>query len=198
MRVLSVSNFYDTHGGGLERVAGHLSREFVRAGHMTSWAASDADGLPDNPATPIPLTCINPTEALTGLPMPLPGPLSIGRLWKAVHNSDVIVVHDALYVTSIIAMIIAKLRQKPVVLIQHIAAIPFANPVMKTLMRLANVIVTAPMLAAANQLVFISQTVRHDLLGPKPRRASKLVFNGVDRTIFNPIEQASREAVRAR
>lgn len=198
MRVLSVSNFFDTHGGGLERVAGHLSREFVGAGHAAAWAASDADGLPDNPATLVGLRCANPTERLTGLPMPLPGPAAIGRLSDAVSASDAVVIHDALYVTSIVAMLLAKRKRKPVVLIQHIASIEFANPVLRALMQLANAIVTAPMMAAADRLVFISQTVREDLLGTPSRRTSLLLFNGVDHGVFNPDAREARKATRAR
>ncbi|MDE2434768.1 MAG: glycosyltransferase family 4 protein [Sphingomonadales bacterium] len=198
MRILSVSNFFDTHGGGLERVAGHLAREFALTGYDSSWAASDADGLPQSPARAIGLNCLNPTEALTGLPMPLPTPRAIGRLARAIGASDVVVIHDALYVTSIIAMALAKLRRKPVVLIQHIAAIPFASAAMRALMRTANALVTRPMLAAADRLVFISAVVREDLLGPDPKRASLLLFNGVDQAIFHTAAAQDRQAIRAR
>lgn len=197
MRVLSVSNFFDTHGGGLERVAGQLSRQFVAAGHGAAWAACDADGLPDNPAEPVALRCINPTERLTGLPMPLPGPRSIVRLKRAVRGADVVVIHDALYVTSILAMIFARLHRKPAVLVQHIAAIPFANPLLSGLMALANRLVTRPMMAAADRVAFISATVRDDLLGSPPRRPAMLVFNGVDQSIFHPRADVAQSAARA-
>lgn len=198
MRVLSVSNFFDTHGGGLERVAGHLSREFVRAGHEAAWAASDADGLPDNPARLVGLRCANPTERLTGLPMPIPGPASIARLRGAVREADTVVIHDALYVTSILALMMAKLERKPVVLIQHIGSIGFGQAVLRGLMTAANAVVTAPMLAAADHLVFISQTVREELLGTPPRRPSRLVFNGVDHRVFHPFVRETVAVTRAR
>lgn len=198
MRVLSVSNFYDTHGGGLERVAAHLNREFVAVGHDAAWAASDADGVPDTPARAIGLRCINPTERLMGLPMPLPGPRSIGALQRAVRKADVVVIHDALYATSIIAMLFAKRHRRPTILVQHIAAIPFASPLLKGIMSLANILVTRPMMAAADRLAFISATVRDDLLGSPPRRAAMLVFNGVDQAVFHPCARMSRTETRAR
>ncbi len=198
MHVLSVSNFYDTHGGGLERVAGHLNREFVAAGHTSSWAAGDADGLPDSPAKLIGLRCANPTEALTGLPMPIPWPRSVRALSLAVSASDIVVIHDALYVTSIWAMIFAKKRRKPVVLIQHIGSIPFASRAMRAIMQIANVIVTRPMMSAADRLVFISDTVRDELMGSPPRRESQLVFNGVDHRVFNGCGDHPREVTRRR
>lgn len=198
MRILSVSNFFDTHGGGLERVAAHLNREFVAAGHDVAWAASDADGLPDTPARPVALRCINPTERLTGLPMPIPGPRSVARLRRAIGGADVVVIHDALYITSILAMLMAKSAGKPTVLVQHIGSIPFSSRVMTLVMRLANTLVTRPMLAAADRLAFISATVRDELLGPTPSRSALLVFNGVDHMIFNRVPSSDAAATRAR
>jgi len=198
VRVLSVSNFYDTHGGGLERVAAHLNREFVAAGHDATWAASDADGLPESPARLVGLRCANPTERLSGLPMPIPGPRSIMRLRRAIRDADAVVIHDALYVTSILAMIFAKTARRPAVLVQHIGAIPFASPLMNTVMRLANLVVTRPMMAAADRLAFISATVRDDLLGTPPRQRSLLVFNGVDQSVFNARPRSPRDETRTR
>lgn len=198
MRVLSVSNFFDSHGGGLERVAAHLNREFVAAGHDAAWAASDADGLPASPARLIALRCANPTEKLTGLPMPIPGPRSILRLRSAIREADAVVVHDALYVTSILAMIFAKFAGKPVVMVQHIGIIPFANATMNNIMSLANRLVTRPMMATTDRLAFISATVRDDLLGVPPRQPSQLVFNGVDQSVFNAQPRATTSETRAR
>ena len=197
MRILTVSNFYDSHGGGLERVAAQLNREFVTAGCDVAWAASDSDGLPESPARLIGLRCANPTERLTGLPMPIPGPRSIARLRKAIRNVDGVVIHDALYVTSILAMIFAKAEKKPTVMVQHIGAIPFANSLLSLVMRLANLVVTRPMMAAAGRLAFISATVRDDLLGVPPRRPSLLVFNGVDQSVFNDRQSVTRAEMRA-
>jgi starch synthase len=196
MRIMSVSNFYDTHGGGLERVAAQLARQFALAGHHSSWAASDADGLPETPAEVIGLRCANPTETLTGLPMPLPGPASINRLSKAIRDCDMLVIHDALYATSILALLFAKARRKPVVLIQHIGTIPFASRGMRTVMRVANALITRPMMAAADRVVFISQTVRDELLGPQPKRNSQLLFNGVEQRVFHRSNDTERANLR--
>lgn len=198
MRVLSVSNFFDSHGGGLERVAAHLNREFVAAGHDVLWAASDADGLPASPARLVGLRCVNPTEKLTGLPMPIPGPRSILHLRRAVREADAVVIHDALYVTSILAMVFAKMARKPVVMVQHIGAIPFASAVMNGVMSLANRLVTRPMMAATDRLAFISATVRDDMLGVPPRQPSQLVFNGVDQSVFHARPRATTSEMRTR
>lgn len=196
MRVLSISNFFDTHGGGLERVAGHLAREFAMAGHDSSWVACDADGPPLSPARAIGLKCVNPTEALTGLPMPLPSPKAVREIARAVRTSDGVIIHDALYLTSILALFFARLHRKPHVLVQHIGRIPFANPLLRAILALANFLVTRPMLMAAQHVVFISDQVRRDLLGDRPKRAFHLVFNGVDHQTFRPDSSTDREALR--
>jgi starch synthase len=185
MRVLMVSHFYECHMGGIEKVAAHLAREMVAAGHSVTWAAANEPGRTDSAGVAaLPLACINPTEKLSGLPMPIPGPRALLALWRAVGAADAVVVHDALYVTSITAMAMGWLRGKRRVIIQHIAAIPFASPVMRAIMALANAVVTGPMLWAAGEVVFISDTVRRELLGDAPRRSYRLCFNGVDGAVF--------------
>ena len=196
MRILTFSNFYDTHGGGLERVAAKLCREFAREGHEASWAASDQDGLPDSPAKLVPLDCINPTERLTGLPMPIPKPRSMRALYVAVRDSDIVILHDALYVGSILAMIFARRMRKPAVLIQHIGSIEFRNSVLALIMRLANRLVTRPMMKAADRLVFISATVREELAPEGSGIASVLTYNGIDAGIFNRVGAGARERTR--
>lgn len=196
MNILTVSHFYEDHGGGIERVAAQLCREFANQGHNAFWAASDADAAPGDPVGAVALACINPTEKLTGLPMPIPKPSAIRLLKQAVGQSDAVVIHDALYVTSILAMVLAKAYRKPVVLIQHIAGIPFSSRIMRGVMRLANFIVTRPMLWAADRLVFISDTVRRDLVGEPARRDYALLYNGVDGRVFNPGKGNDRGRVR--
>jgi alpha-maltose-1-phosphate synthase len=190
-RILTVSHFYESHLGGLERVAGHLARAMARHGASVTWAASAQDTPPGDIAT-LALPCWNPTEALTGLPMPIPSPRAVAALWRAVGQADALVIHDALYVTSLLAMGIARLRRRRVVLVQHIAAIPFAARAMRAVMALANALVTRPMLALADRRVFISATVQAALMGAAPRRASHLLFNGVDGAVFRPDRPAAR------
>ena len=89
-------------------------------------------------------------------------------------------------------MLMAKAHGKRTILIQHIGAIPFASGLLRAAMSAANLLVTRPMLWAADERVFISDTVREDLLGDPPRHASELLFNGVDGAIFHPGESGGR------
>ena len=193
MRILTVSHFYETHGGGIERVAGQLCRELNRLGATVAWAASDSDRAQSEGVEAIPLACVNPTEKLTGLPMPIPGLRGYRALEREIRRSDAVLIHDALYATSVIAMLIAKRHRKRTILIQHIASIPFSSPALRALMKLANRLVTGPMLRSADSLVFISDTVRQELLGGLVSRPYELLFNGVDGAIFQPAQGKALE-----
>ena len=187
MRILSVTHFYENHGGGIERVAGNLCRQFAAAGHLAVWAASADDAAPDpSTANAVPLACLNLVERVTGLPMPLPTPAALLRLRRAVRAVDAVVVHDALYVTSIAALLFARAAGKPVALVQHIADIPLKGRVLPRVIALANRWVTRPMLAAADHVVFISATTRDAFADVRTRRPPLLAFNGVDAAVFHP------------
>lgn len=190
MRLLMVTHFFEGHGGGIERVAGELSRALAAAGHEPVWAASDTDIVSDDQRIEIcPLACLNPTERLTGLPMPVPLPRSLNKLRQAVACADAVVVHDALYLTSLAAARAARQLGKPLILIQHIAAIRFSAAPMEFVMKAANRLITEPMLSKADQVVFISDTVRRDFAHVPTRRAPRLIFNGVDVELFRPGEK---------
>jgi glycosyltransferase involved in cell wall biosynthesis len=187
MRVLTVTHFYESHGGGIERVAGHLNRAFADLGAAPAWAAADLDPAPaDARIAAVPLKVVNAIERLTGLPMPVPMPGALAALARAVAAADAVVIHDGLYATSVAAMIAARRARKPTVLVQHIAAIPFANPALRAAMAVANRLVTRPMLGAADRVVFISATTRAAFAHARTRAAPLTVHNGVDTAVFHP------------
>jgi glycosyltransferase involved in cell wall biosynthesis len=187
VRLLVVSHFYAEHGGGIERVAAQMCQHLAAQGHTVRWAASarQAPSVPPGVAAVV-MPCVNPTEALSGLPMPIPGPRAFGRMWRAVRGSDLVVIHDTLYCTSLLALLCAKIQRKPVMLIQHVAEIAFANPLLRLLMALANSVVTRPTLRTVDQVVFISDTVRAFFADCPTKRPPLLQFNGVDTAVFHP------------
>ena len=167
-------------------MAAQLCREFTNSGHNAAWAASDSNAPPpDTIAASVPLQCIDPAERLTGLPMPMPLPKALKHLNDAIKLADAIIIHDALYLTSIAAMIMAKRAKKPVLLIQHIAAIPFKAALLRSIMTLANRLITRPMLRAADHVVYISATTARAFDNVSTVRAPMLLFNGVNAALFH-------------
>ena len=160
MRVLIGSAYFESHRGGIEIVAGRLARELQRRGAEVTWFATDSSLPPQagsGIAASLPIQAWNITERRLGIPLPLPGPAGIAAIWRHVRSADAVLLHDSLYPTNVVAMLAARWHRKPVVLTQHIAGIQYRNPLLRGIMRAANALIARPMLAAADQVVFISR-----------------------------------------
>lgn len=199
VRVLTVSAFYECHGGGIEIVAGAMARAIARRGHDCRWAAADLDPAPTDPQLgPIQLQAADPIERWTGLPMPVPGAAARRVLERAVAAADAVIVHDALYLSSLLAAHYAVRRGKPWLLVQHIGAIPYTNPALRLAMSAANRIATRRLLARAPQVVFISHAVREFFADARWRSPPVLLLNGVDHALFRPAKCGERARLRDR
>jgi glycosyltransferase involved in cell wall biosynthesis len=200
MQLLVVSAYFESHRGGIEIVAGQLAREFRRAGESVAWLASDATAAPSQPTVcdrPVPVRSFNGTERVFGIPFPIPGPTALAAIRKEVVRADVVLLHDTLYPANIAAFLFARWSRKPVVVTQHIATVPYRNPLLRWLMRLMNRVVTRPILANADQAVFISEATARAFADVRFRKPPRLIFNGVDTEIFRPATAVS-ETIAAR
>ena len=194
-RLLVVSSYFDTHRGGLEIVAGELARRLAER-FSVSWLASDAvapDALRE--VDLLPVRAWNITERRFGIPFPLPVPTALVRLFKAVKSADAVMLHDALYPLSIATAAAAKLCGKPLLVLQHIGAVPYRDPLPRLMMAIANRVVARPILAMAEQVVFISYVVRDYFADVGFEAPPQVIFNGVDTKVFHP---GDRTAARDR
>src|SRR6516225_3731914 len=201
LRVLIATAYFESHRGGIEIVAGMLARELRRLGAAVTWLASDTSS-PPGPEMACgltrPIPAWNVTERWLGVPLPLPGPKGIATIWREVRSADAVLLHDSLYPTNVIAMLAARWHRKPVVLVQHIATVPYRNPVLRAIMGAANVLVARPMLATADQVVFISAAVVTHFSRVPFKVSPRLIFNGVDTDVFRlPPAEFGRGGVRA-
>ena len=186
MRVLIGSAYFESHRGGIEIVAGRLARELQRRGAEVTWFATDSS-LPPQAGSGmacLPIKAWNITERRLGIPLPLPGPAGIAAIWRHVRNADAVLLHDSLYPTNVAAMLAARWYRKPAVLTQHIAGIQYRNPLLRAIMSAANALIARPMLAAADQVVFISAAVAAQFAHVRFKAEPQLIFNGVDTDLF--------------
>ena len=188
MKLLVATHFYSTHKGGVEIVAGELSRALAeRYGHQITWMASNVSPLPESSAAAMrPLHCSNVTEKWLGFPMPLPFPSALREISRQVLQTQVLIVHDSLYLTNIFATFLARRRSIPVLLIQHIGAVPYKNPVLRFAMALANRLIAKRMLSKANRVVFISGTTKKFFETVEFRRPPALIYNGLRMDLPEP------------
>jgi glycosyltransferase involved in cell wall biosynthesis len=186
--ILVVTHYFAAHGGGIERVAGRLVDEMVRGPDFWfSWAASDVDARPDKPVyVALYMWTLNLFERAMGIPWPLWGPRSLNKLRQAVKTADLVWLHDTLYPGNILAFLWARRFRKPVVITQHIGPIPYRHPVLRWVMKVADTFVTRPMLRAASQAIFISDSVAEDYYRHvRFKRPVKIIPNGVDTRLFH-------------
>lgn len=200
MQILMVSNYFDSHPGGIEAVAGQLFRRLAGPNCQLTWAAAGVSSPPhfSTHAKVLSLNVWNGIEAVIGLPFPIPGPVSFARLWAATGSNDVVLLHDCLYISNIVAFVFARLRRKPVLIVQHIGTVPFSNRVVASIMNMANALITRPMLRRAEQVAFISQITQRHFARLRFARSPVLVFNGTDTRVFHPcVDDAARATLRS-
>ncbi|MGH8675887.1 MAG: glycosyltransferase family 4 protein, partial [Burkholderiales bacterium] len=202
IRVTLVSHYYPAHRGGVERIAGQLAERLTRAGvAQVTWHASDCDPAPPDVdgLRCAPAESWNAFERSVGIPYPLWSPAALIRLGRAAGRSDVLHLHDCLYLPNLVAFIAARLAGRRVLVTQHIGFVPYGNPLLRILLGAANRLVGAFVLGRAAQVVFESETVRKYFAEfVRFGKAPLLVPNGVDTDAFAPADPAHRESLRAR
>lgn len=197
MRLALITHFFPGHGGGIEKVAAQLARGMVARGDEIVWCASDIDPAPEiDGVRAEPMRAINIIERLTGFPYPLWAPESLRRLAAVVRWADAVHVHDCIYAGSMTAAFLAARLHKPMIVTQHIGAVPLSVP-LRPILAATNRIGAWCVLRRAVGVAFISPAVRgyfESLCGPQSMFHD--VPNGVDFGIFSHDAQA-RDRFRA-
>jgi glycosyltransferase involved in cell wall biosynthesis len=202
LRITLVTHYYPAHRGGVERVAGQLAERLVAAGvAQIDWHASAGDAAP--PAVPglrtTPAPSWNGLERAAGVPYPLWSPAALRRLARACSESDVVHLHDCLYLPNAVAFLAARRARRPVLVTQHIGHVPYRSRLLRGLHQAANRALGAFVLGGADQVVFESETVRRYFSSfTRFRRPAPLVQNGVDTRRFRAAGAEERRAHRVR
>jgi glycosyltransferase involved in cell wall biosynthesis len=181
-----VTHYFESHRGGIEIVAGRLARHLVRCGFEVTWLATSISPPPElDDVRVVSISASNVLERTVGLPYPLLGPAAILRIADEVEQADVVMVHDALHLTSATAALAAGWHGAPILMVQHIGAVPYRNPFLRAAMACANRLVARPLLKSADQVVFISESTARQFADLRLQTPAKLIFNGVD-PVFSP------------
>jgi glycosyltransferase involved in cell wall biosynthesis len=197
VRILLVNNYYPEHVGGTESVAATLAAGYRRHGHEVRWIAGDIHERPHaGHADDVPVRVWNGIERL-GFPYPLPNPLAVGRIGREVGWSQVVHLHDCLYAVNIATVVAALRQRRPVLLTQHVAKVPYPNPMVRGLQSFAYASLGRAVLSHADQVVFESEEVQR-WFEPRVRfrRPTLILENGVDIDMFQPPSSQEKQALR--
>ena len=201
-RLALVSHYYSTHRGGVEKVALELARRLAAAhGWRVTWLASDVDALPQGlPAgvIPVPVPAWNGIERQLGVPWPIWSPGGLRQLWRAIAEADVVQLHDALYFGNAFAWLFARMQGVPVIVTQHVGAIPFRSKLLRAIHALANRTLGRLVLSTSQQVIFISPAVRDEFSRHcNFRSPAAYIPNGVDLAVFHPRGPVAEDPVIA-
>lgn len=191
MRLLIITHYYSTHGGGIEIVAATLAVWISRIkDYSISWIASNCDTIPSFRSDNIrclPAHAWNGFERKLGIPWPIWSPSILKTLWQEVGRADLVHIHDVLYMGNVLAVLIARLRSVPVVITQHVGDIPYSSGILKYSHYFANRTLGRLVMSLASQAVFVSPAVRDEFLS-YCRFPSQPIYcpNGVDTSVFTP------------
>ena len=128
MQVLAVTHYFSWHRSGVEIIAGEIAGRLASRGLSITWVASGPLEEPRGDGVRrVPMTAWNVSERLLGVPYPLWGPVSLSRLLREVARTDVVHLHDCLYMGNVVAFLAARLLGKPIVITQHIGLVPYSR-----------------------------------------------------------------------
>ena len=194
LRVLMLSHYFAERRGGVELVAAALARGMSSPHVFVTWLAT---GTPDETADGVgyqakTLRASAVATWLLRIPYPLLLPAAWRAIFRAAKQNDVILAHDALQMTSVIACCAAMAYRKPLIMVQHIHDVPYVNPVIRVLMILANRCVAVPVLRKAWRVIFVSERTMHSFTKRiRWQRNPLVIFNGVATEVYTPALDAA-------
>lgn len=190
MKILMASHYFASHKGGIEVVAEELFHALTERGQEVVWMASDATPPPEpmRRSRAVSLPVFNFVEDRIGLPFPIPTLGALRKIVREIGTTDILILHDCLYLSNILAFLAASWSRIPTVVIQHTRVFPNDTPVVNAVINLATAIVTRPMLTHAAQVVFIGETTRKFFDGLRFRRCPEVIFNGVNTELFRNLK----------
>jgi D-inositol-3-phosphate glycosyltransferase len=142
LRILLVSANFRPSVGGIERYVEILGAGLAARGHdVTVLACGTGDAPASETVDGVHVARVPASDILRArlhVPYPLPEPVSLAhRLRRLVAETDVVNVNDALYATSVAALLAARAARTPSVLTQHVGFVPQRRRTLDAAQRLA-------------------------------------------------------------
>jgi glycosyltransferase involved in cell wall biosynthesis len=187
MRILMASHYFASHKGGVEIVAEALFHAFSDNGQEVVWIAGNVTSPPEprGNSRAVSLPVFNFVEDKIGLPFPIPTIGALRKIIREIRSVEILILHDCLYLSNIIAFLAARWRGIPIIIIQHTRYYPGGTHLLNAIMKIATAIVTHPMLLRAAQVIFIGKTTMESYAQLRLRSCPELIFNGVNTDLFH-------------
>lgn len=187
------------HLGGLEVVAEALFHAYRKAGYKVRWVSSRVP--PQSPSQEdgrVRVGCWNWLEDRLGVPWPVWGPTSLPRLIEMIKWADILHIHDCLYYSSALTLVLARWMNKPILLSQHLGSITYSSVILNGMASLAYKTLGRVVLQSVSHVVFCAVAAEDfcHRLSKGNLKAFSSIPVGVDIQRFHPPNLEERNQAR--
>jgi len=190
-----VSYTYPYIGSGIGNVAQKQAELLAQSGHQvfllsSNFPKSSAEFV-HKKVTHIKFPALFFLEKVhVPVPLTMLSPASI----KAISRSDIVHIHDGLYLSSFLAAIVAKLFRKKVIVTVHINHLHYQNVLVNTLEYMAEFLIAKPVFMLSDKILVINHTLEKELKSYKVK--IQTLSNGVDLKLFHPAKLSQKIILR--
>ncbi len=200
MHVLMVCHYYPPHSGGIEYVARGQAERLAAAGHtvtvVTSKVSAEEQDVTSKNLKVRRVPAWNGLQA-RGAAFPIFGPRIFRELYNEVQRADVVQVHDALFISSFVAVVWARVLKKPVVLMQHVGLVTHDSRLAKIVQRLMYATGGRFIFASSRRILTLNDTVEAFLLRyGVPQKKLQHIHNGTDLKLYRPAQKNEKKLLR--
>ncbi|MDP9821750.1 glycosyltransferase family 4 protein [Nocardioides massiliensis] len=201
LRVGVLAHYYPPHVGGLEVVAREVANGLTRRGHEVTVVTSACPGAPgamDEDGVTVRRVRVGNWFERHGVPFPVFAPSLLLHTWRLVRRSDVVQVHDMLYLSSWVGALLCRVLRRPYVVTQHVGMVDHPARVVRLVQGVVLHTVGALVLRGAACVLPISPVIDAWTRGALPGVRTQVLRNGLDRARFRPAVGREREEIRRR
>jgi D-inositol-3-phosphate glycosyltransferase len=191
VKILIAVHHFSPHLSGVGNVAEQQAKHLAMNGEEVTVLTSDCSdkaGLSIRDGYKISrIRALNFTETKFSAPFPIFSPSLIWHSYKLVKHTDIVHVHDAFYMSSLVTSFWAKVLKKPLFMTQHIEMIPHPSTLIMQAQRFAYGTGGAYIFRNCNKIFVYNERVKAFLIN-KNVHEEKIVtiVNGVDIKLFHP------------
>lgn len=189
MRILCLSSFFREEGGGVAHMAHLLANELAHFDGIDVTLAAQV-GNHTEPSHEVEsyermrLRGKNWFETMFGVPLLMPSMIDVRALLSAVRTCEILLVHDSVYLTNLLALLTARRAQRTI-LIKHTGRVKFTNSFGRAAFTLFKNSIEKAALRKCDIICFVTSQKRKEYPEISDNFV-RIIPNGIDKSIFYP------------
>jgi D-inositol-3-phosphate glycosyltransferase len=198
--ILIVVHHYPPHISGVGMVAHNHAKLLVARGHQVTVITSQTDeqeiSCVMDGVKIIRIKALNFTENW-GAPFPIFSPRVLSVLSREIRKANIVHIHDAFYISSFLAAVIAHNHKKPIIVTQHVSMINHPSSIVMAIQKIVYSSTGAYIFRVADKILTYNYLVKQFLSG-RGVATNKIetLNNGVDTQLFAEVNSDRKVILR--